>query len=186
MVLEEFKVSVISLIKDDIDTWFKLDQPKVVEEEETKDSQEETKQDKAAVRVAAKLSLSEVEKLAQNVLLLSKQKKELEAAMKVAQQNVTLARSKHDQETSAAMSLKSQLGTGQMAASLQQRRQLLGAGGSSPGGAPKGPCGRMVAAIKSYCTSRRLELIKNVAMFAGSVYFFHAHGDEYFSSLNNF
>lgn len=192
-----FTIPVLSLIKSTVDEWYSVKVPVVVAEsvsdtteenelaeavsdateEETEEETVEPKADEpsleAAVHIEAKLTLSEVETLAQNVLVLSKQKSELEAARQIAEQKLNQARLKNEQTNRSAMALKAQLGSAQRASSAQ-RRQLLGLPARE-----QTFFQRCTSSISSVFTPRRVELTKTVTIFVGSVLLFHFQGEQF-------
>lgn len=190
-IIKEFQIPVVSIIKNEIDEWFSLheEKPSTLEsmnEEETVASlvQEiveeiseqvmNTTEDIPSIHIAAKVTLSEVEMLAQNVLILSKQKNELELARQAAEKNLTVARAKHEQVT------KSQMSTAKSTA--QQRRSLLGATTTTASASPAEPPStyqRYKSKLNSICTPRRIELSKTAGIFISSVLLFHFQGEQF-------
>ncbi|KAJ0407879.1 hypothetical protein P43SY_009166 [Pythium insidiosum] len=123
--------------------------------------------------VKATFTLSEVEKLSQAAVALSKQKQEAEAALAVLEREAASLRTKYERLNASMRSL------GNAQGGAKSRASLLGATGL--GAAPRAPKSRyqkMKDSVAAVLTPQRQQVLTSVAIFVGSVTLFHFQGQN--------
>ena len=116
-----------------------------------------------AVYLKITLILSEVEQLAQSILLLSKQKKELDTARTVSEQRLLVTRTKYEQ--------------------FQKRTSAASAAAAPTKGVEAAVAESLwkksMQSFSGFFTAPRKEFLKNVTIFSLSVCLFHFQGEQF-------